>query len=140
MTDFRVEIPTGEDSEVARELDWDEKDGRWTASERELGSNTWMQGILPVPADMDALRLFFLLGDQVDAASLVTVAPERLVARHREAASGSPRLLARRCTSCGEHWLVDRRGDDGQWRRYGRTCTFRWFRGVLVDPSLEKSE
>jgi hypothetical protein len=132
MTDFRVPLPSLRDEAITRELDWDREVNLWTLSEREYGDSAWVQNLKPSEADVDHLLEFFRLVQQLSPESLIRLSPGEMAHLHRSS-HRSPTVVATLCEECGNHWIVYRL-EENQWRRYGRSCDFMWFRGSVADP------
>lgn len=132
MTDFRVELPYKEGSEATRELDWDQSTHAWSLSEKEYGDVRWIQGLTPAISDFNFLRDFFIISSHIDPRVLSALSPAELCELHRQEAD-DVKIIVMLCPLCSGHWIVDRRGDDSIWRRYGRTCSFSWLHGRPVE-------
>jgi len=133
MSDFRVTVPSADDS-VYREIEWDHSARLWSASEKEMGDVRWSGPIIAAPADLAALRDFFLIEPNLDANIALRMSPGELVQVHEPQEETG--LLAVLCTQCGEHWIVFRL-TGGSWLKYGRTCNFGWMRGQPVTPDSD---
>lgn len=141
MTDFRIELPERADSYFHRELEWDNKEGSWSLAEKEYGDVRWTQHHEPRPEDWDSLCEFFEVSHPRDPDILRTLSPGKLTQIHHDT-HAERNVLAVLCESCGEHWTVYKRGEAENWRRYGRSCGFKWDRGALTkredDAQLDK--
>lgn len=134
MSDFRVPLPESPLDSAQRELDWEEAERKWFVSERDNSSSPWIQNLTPAEADLRALNEFFRLEQALDPKRLRRMSPGELTQVH-EGLDGSRDILAELCPDCGQHWLITKQEADG-WRRYGRTCDFRWHRGILVQEPV----
>jgi len=135
MSDFRVPSPLAESSPTQRELDWDQIAGRWSASEREYGAAEWIQDLDLNPSDTAALTAFFVIDDSLGARSLTHLSPGELSQVHRQ--QGGRQIVAGLCPKCGGHWLIFKM-HAGQWRKYGRTCNFGWFRAMPISADTDE--
>jgi hypothetical protein len=138
LTDFRVVLPTGSDSDATRELDWEREPNRWRLSEKEYGEVRWTQDLEPSASDLDFLRTFFRIRRMLDPSILAQLSPGELALLHSTGQSNE-RVLASLCEACGLHWTIYRLEDDGNWHRYGRTCDFVWSRGNRVDADSDET-
>lgn len=133
MADFRISLPDAPDQIAQRELDWDRDSGTWSLSEREYGASRWSLNLKPTPYDLGQILVFFRMIEPVREEVLLHMTPGECVFAHIAQTSAGD-VLANLCKECGEHWLVYRL-DEGEWRKFGRTCSFAWHRGQLVTPA-----
>jgi hypothetical protein len=133
MSDFRVRLGTTPEG-GERELDWDSDHRNWSLSEREPGE-AWVEHLTPTHGDWQLLRQFFQVPDELADSVLRGLSPGELVAVHT-VASRERRVVAELCDQCGSHWVIYRFDQDrNTWRRFGRTCSFTWFKGEPVEQA-----
>jgi hypothetical protein len=137
VTDFRIVLPEDPLGISQRELDWDREDAFWTLSERELGSSRWDPAGAPSPWELGEVLRFFQLREQFEESVLRQMGPGECLLAHASQQSGR-NVIGDLCDTCGNHWIVYRRESEGaEWRRYGRTCDFSWYRGNVADASSD---
>lgn len=137
VSDFRIELPEDPRGVYARELDWDRNAARWSVSERELGSSTWDLDGKASPWDLGEVLRFFDLRDPVEETTLVGMGPGECLLEYANQ-HNSRDIVGDLCDTCGNHWIVYKRDSSAdRWRRYGRTCDFRWSRGTFVEPTTD---
>ena len=129
MSDFRIVLPP--DVEFSdRELDWVEAGHEWRLSDKEYGSVTWEVNRNPTQHDLEALRDFFEVPGDSALDALAELSPGELSAMHARL-NQAPRIIARRCEVCGQHWIVYKQSG-ATWLKYGRECDAGWWLGHPV--------
>ena len=127
----RIPLPIDDSEHSDRELQWSDRLGRWTLSEREMGSVRWNPEREPSIVDLIDLVDFFDVAGQIDVSDAERCGPIAL-ARLNASYHGDPSLVL----ALGEDGSVCTlfKQVDGAWRKYGRRSDGAWWMGEPADP------